>query len=337
MDWIRNKTILVTGGTGTIGSELVRQILTHDPKQVRILSRDDTKQYELLESLNQPSNVRLLIGDIRDRERLNFALSGVDMVFHAAALKHVPICEYNPYEAINTNVTGSQNLIDAAIRNGVRKVVAISTDKAANPTNIMGMTKLLMERLFINANYSKGKTDTAFSCVRFGNVTWSRGSVLPLWERQIKEGGKIKITNPKMTRFFMSKAQAIYLTLKAMELSEGGEIFVFKMPSITLGGLAKIYLQKHHADKKVRTERTKARAGEKLHEELLGTPNGEIYVHENKEMLILLPDPNIHHIGKSSYQANVEERKYPSFRKISTPNALSSRNKISEKMIRLII
>src|SRR3989338_8628189 len=186
----KDKVILVTGGTGSIGSELVRQLLKYKPKQVRVLSRNETRQYELLESLSYPSNIRMLIGDIRDRERLQLAFSGVDVVFHAAALKHVPFCEYNPSEAMKTNIVGSHNVIDAALHSGVQKVVAISTDKVANPFNVLGASKLMMEKLFINSNFILGD-GIKFSCVRFGNVSWSDGSVLPLWRSQIERKGTI--------------------------------------------------------------------------------------------------------------------------------------------------
>src|SRR3989344_4071599 len=168
----KDKVILVTGGTGTIGSELVRQLLKYQPKQIRILSRNETRQYELLELLRYPSNIKMLIGDIRDRERLQVAFSGVDMVFHAAALKHVPFCEYNPSEAMKTNIIGSHNVLDAALHAGVEKVIAISTDKVANPMNVLGVSKLMMEQLLTNSNFFLvGKLKLA--CVRFGNVTWS--------------------------------------------------------------------------------------------------------------------------------------------------------------------
>src|SRR3989338_7104228 len=166
MNDLKDKIILVTGGTGTLGSKLVEALMPHNPKVIRVLSRDESKQHELLEKLGYPRNLRALIGDIRDRTRLERALQDVDILFHAAAMKHVPFCEYNPFEAVQTNIVGSQNVIDAALKNGVKKVVAISTDKVVNPAGVMGVSKLMMEKLFINANHYKGNAKTLFSCVR---------------------------------------------------------------------------------------------------------------------------------------------------------------------------
>lgn len=283
-----NKVILVTGGTGTIGAELVRQILKYNPRQVRVFSRDDTKQYQLLESLGYPKNLRLFLGDIRDRDRLRLAFEDVDIVFHAAALKHVSIAEYNPFEAVKTNVIGSQNVIDIALERGVKKVIGISTDKAVNPTGMLGTTKLLMEKLFINANYYKGKSPTIFSCVRFGNVAWSRGSVFPVWKEQLSQKKEIRVTSHEMTRFFMSQDQAINLVLKATALTKGGEIFVLKMPAASLADLSKIFTRKY-ATGKASVKIVGGRGGEKIHEDLLDT--GDLYkkVFEDNEMFIILP------------------------------------------------
>src|SRR3989338_8887358 len=260
----KNKIIMVTGGTGSIGSEIVRQLLRYGPKQIRILSRNDSRQYHLLESIGHPRNVRALIGDIRDAQRLDLAFENVDIVFHAAALKHVPLCEYNPLEAMKTNVFGSQNVIDAAFKNKVQKVIAISTDKAANPGNVMGLSKLMMEKLLTNTSYfSTGKT--MLSCVRFGNVAWSEASVLPLWKKQAEKNKQISLTDKEATRFFMTINQAVSLVLKAAEISHGGEIFLFKMPSIKMADLAKIFIKKHFEKKKIKIKLTDKRAGDKTH------------------------------------------------------------------------
>src|SRR3989338_7377263 len=220
----KNKTILVTGGTGSIGSGIVRQLLDRQPKQVRVLSRNETRQYELLELLDYPNNLRMFIGDIRDRERMQLAFRGVDIVFHAAALKHVPFCEYNPSEAMKTNIIGSHNIIEAALHSGVQKIIAISTDKVANPMNVLGVSKLMMEQLMINSNFFlTGKIKLA--CVRFGNVAWSSGSVLPMWKNQAETHRHIKMTNKNATRFLMTINQAIKLTIKAAQLCHGGGVF----------------------------------------------------------------------------------------------------------------
>lgn len=293
------KTILVTGGTGTIGSELVRQVLEHKPKMVRIFSRDDTRQYELKETLPADAPVRFLIGDVRDYDRLNVAMRGVDIVLHAAALKHVPSCEYNPFEAVMTNVVGSQNVIELSVLHKVERVVAISTDKAANPKNVLGVTKLMMEKLFINANFTYGLHNsegglvpTRFSCVRFGNVAWARGSVLPAWRERVERLGEICLTDSAMTRFMISREQAIALVLTAAEKMRGGEVFVLRMPAISLGKLAQLFLKKYYANKKVRIVRSPNRGGEKMHEELfLEDDHGDLF--ENKEMFIYVPHPKI--------------------------------------------
>ncbi|MHA1353337.1 MAG: SDR family NAD(P)-dependent oxidoreductase [Candidatus Heimdallarchaeaceae archaeon] len=210
----KEKTILITGGTGTIGSALCKELLKYNPKQIRIYSRDDTKQFDLASELDEYENIRYLIGDVRDRERLFRATEGVDYIFHVAALKHVGICEYNPFESIKTNVIGTQNTIDAAIKNNIDKYLLISTDKATNPTNTMGATKLLAERLTVSANLYKGVAETKFSVVRFGNVFFSRGSVIPLFIKQIKKKKEITITDKEMTRFIMSIEEAAEFLLK---------------------------------------------------------------------------------------------------------------------------
>ena len=303
-DLIKDKVILVTGGTGTIGSRLVTEILKLSPKQVRVFSRDEGRQHDLLQLTGHPANLRLFIGDVRDFPRLKRAFAGVDIVFHAAAMKYVPLCEYNPFEAVKTNILGSQNVIDAALACGVKKVVAVSTDKVVNPVGVMGTSKLMMEKLFINANYYKGDADTHFSCVRFGNVTWARGSVLPLWKKQAEETGSITVTDPEMTRFLMSQAEAVGLVLEALRQMKGGEIFVFKMAAVKVVDLVKIFSEKYCAGKKVEIKTAGKRAGEKIHEELLGSALGSARVFENERMFIICPELNIYGFevyGKPDY------------------------------------
>jgi len=289
-DQFKGKVVLVTGGTGSIGSKLVEHILTFNPRQVRVLSRDEGRQYELLERLRYPENLRLLIGDIRERERLEYAFKGVDIILHAAAMKQVPLCEYNPFEAVKTNILGSQNVIDAAIKNNVKKVIAISTDKAVYPANVMGASKLMMEKLFINANWTGGKSTTKFSCVRFGNVTWARGSVLPTWKQQIEKEGSINVTNPDMTRFMMSIDQAVRLVLKAVDLIQIGEVFVLKMPSVAIGDLATMFIKKYHPNSAVKINNTGGRAGDRMHEELVDDNDRSGFIFENNEMYIFVPN-----------------------------------------------
>lgn len=326
----KDKVILVTGGTGSIGAELVRQLLKYKPKQVRVLSRNETRQYDLLESLGYPKNLRMLIGDIRDRERLQLAFSDVDMVFHAAALKHVPFCEYNPSEAMKTNIMGSHNVIDAALHSGVQKVIAISTDKVANPMNVLGVSKLMMEKLLINSNsFLMGKLKLA--CVRFGNVAWASGSVLPIWKNQVEARGAISITNKDATRFLMSIKQAVNLTIKAAQVCQGGEIFILKMPAVRLGDLAASFINKYYPRNKIKIKIAGDRAGDKIHEDLLGLNDQSKEIWADDEMFILLPKTaDIHNFTAPTYS-------YEGFQKILSDTNFSSKDHINLKKIEKII
>lgn len=316
----KNKVVLVTGGTGSIGSEIVKQLLKFQPAQVRVLSRNDSRQHQLFEDLGHPENVRMFIGDIRDKDRLNLAFQNVDIIFHAAALKHVSLCEYNPFETVKTNIIGSQNVIEAALKHGVKKIIAISTDKAADPANIMGISKLMMEKLFINTNlFSEGQT--LLSCVRFGNVAWADGSVLPVWDQQIKKTGTIRLTDGEMTRFMMSIKQAVTLVLKAAELTQGGEVFILKMPSVKIKDLAKMFLQKYHPEKKVNLTVVGNRPGDKIHESLINSEekNGRIYA--DREMLIVVPLLNTY-----NRKQLVLNRHYSGFKLVRDTEILLARN-----------
>jgi len=274
-----DKVVLITGGTGSIGSEIVRNILSHRPKAVRIYSRDESKQFALQQELKEYDNVRYLIGDIRDQKRLNYAMEDVNYIFHAAALKHVPACEYNPMEAVKTNVMGVQNIIETAIENHVEKVIAISTDKVVNPTNTMGATKLLSERLISAANLYKGSRGTVFACVRFGNVMGSRGSVIPLFRDQIIKGQQVTITHKEMTRFMMSIPQAAQLVIDAAQHSQGGEVFVLKMPILKISDLAQCLIESYEKAAQRPFAGTVVesgiRPGEKLYEELMTLDESE--------------------------------------------------------------
>lgn len=292
----KNKKILVTGGTGSIGSEIVHSLLKKDVNVVRILSNDENATFQMQQEL-RGSNVRFLIGDIRDKERLRMAMKEIDIVYHAAALKHVPLCEYNPFEAIKTNVLGTQNIIEGALEENVEKVINISTDKAVNPVNTMGATKLLSERLMIDANFYKGRKKTVFSCVRFGNVSFSRGSVIPLFEKQIVNGGPVTITDQSMTRFIMSISKAVELVFKATEMTKGGEVFIFKMPVIRLGDLADVIIKEMapkygYKPEKIEIRIIGPRPGEKLYEELMTDVESRNAL-ETKEMFIVLPQVEI--------------------------------------------
>lgn len=325
-----NKTILITGGTGSIGSALVKTLLNYKPKTIRIFSRDQNRQYELAEELNHPSCLRFFIGDIRDEKRLDFAMEGVDIVFHAAALKHVPSCEYNPFEAVKTNIIGSQNVVDIAIKHKVEKAIGISTDKVVNPTSVMGVSKMMMEKIFISANYYRGAEGCKFACVRFGNVAWSTASVLPIWQKQIVQNGSIDITDKNMTRFLMSRQQAAELVIKAAEAAQGAEIFVLKMSSVKILNLAKIFLEKYAKNgKNVSLNLIGNRGGEKMHEELFSEADLQHQIFENKAMYILVPTA-------SSYLKS-NDRKYDGFKKTKNKVSYSSRKFINDTLIKKII
>ena len=286
---INGKIVLVTGGTGSIGSEIVRQLLKTRAKQIRVFSRDEHKQHELKSELGADDRLRYLIGDIRDKERMDFAFQGVDIIFHAAALKHVPVCEYNPFEAVKTNIIGTQNIIENALRHNVEKVLAISTDKAADPSSVLGASKLMMERLVTAANATIGQNRTRFASVRFGNVLNSRGSVVDLWRKQIASGEAVTITDERATRFFMDIPDAVRLVFSALENMRGGEIFVLKMkPAKRVIDFAKELIEKCAPDRKIKIKLIGLRPGEKLHETLL-TEDESAHSIELKNMFVILP------------------------------------------------
>lgn len=261
---LNNKTILITGGTGSFGKCFIQHLLnTASPKKIIVFSRDELKQYEMAQSFVD-SRMRFFIGDVRDKERLKQALNGVDVCIHAAALKHVPIAEYNPTECIKTNIHGAQNVIDACIANGVSNVIALSTDKAANPINLYGATKLASDKLFIAANNMKGSRQTQFSVVRYGNVVGSRGSVVPFFKNLIKQGAKeIPITDERMTRFWITLDKGVEFVLHNLKRMHGGEIFIPKIPSMKITDLADALAP--HLPRKI----IGIRPGEKLHEVMI--------------------------------------------------------------------
>ncbi|MGD6894405.1 UDP-N-acetylglucosamine 4,6-dehydratase (inverting) [Bacillus infantis] len=255
------KTILVTGGTGSFGKKFIRKILKQDVKKVIVFSRDELKQYEMAQEFTD-SRIRFFIGDVRDKERLYRAFDGVDVVIHAAAMKHVGACEYNPFEAVKTNIHGAQNIIEAAIDRGVQRVIALSTDKAASPVNLYGATKLASDKLFVAANSYAGDKDTRFSVVRYGNVVGSRGSVVPYFKK-ISETGKLPITDERMTRFWITLEQGVQFVLDNLERMHGGEIFVPKIPSMKVTDLAEAIAPE------CEIEYVGIRPGEKLHEAMI--------------------------------------------------------------------
>lgn len=285
---LSNKTILITGGTGSFGKKFLEMIFAnYQPKKVIIYSRDEFKQANMKAEYQNKvdmSRVRFFIGDVRDKERLYRAFHGVDYVIHAAAMKQVPTCEYNPFEAIKTNIHGAQNVIDAALDCGVKKVVALSTDKAVNPINLYGGTKLVSDKLFIAANAYKGECGTIFSVVRYGNVAGSRGSIIPIFERFIQQGEKeLPITDVRMTRFWITLEQGVDLVFKALSESKGGETYISKIPSFRITDLADAMLP----GAKIRE--IGIREGEKLHEVMI-TKDDSRSTYEYEKHYIIYPN-----------------------------------------------
>lgn len=281
IDWSK-QVILVTGGTGSFGKHFCRQLIEkYNVKGIRVYSRDELKQHEMRQQFGE-QKITYLIGDVRDADRLRRAMEGVDYVVHAAALKQVPACEYNPFEAVKTNIHGAQNVIDAAIDTGVKKVIALSTDKAVNPVNLYGATKLCSDKLFTQGNAYAGGRGTTFACVRYGNVIGSRGSVIPLFQQQ-KRSGKLTITDPRMTRFWITLDQAIDLVIQGFTHMQGGEIFIPRIPSMRIMDLAKAIAPE------CEIEVIGIRPGEKLHEALTCEDEGR-NTFAYKDMYVVLPN-----------------------------------------------
>jgi UDP-N-acetylglucosamine 4,6-dehydratase (inverting) len=285
---LNDKVILVTGGTGSFGKKFLEMVFQkYKPKKVIIYSRDEFKQSIMRSEFDKKvdmSRVRFFVGDVRDKERLYRAFKGVDYVVHAAAMKQVPTCEYNPLEAIKTNINGAQHVIDAALDCGVEKVVALSTDKAVNPINLYGGTKLVSDKLFTAANAYKGTDGTSFSVVRYGNVAGSRGSVIPIFRQLIEEGKKrLPITDSRMTRFWITLEQGVELVFKALEESKGGETYISKIPSFHINDLAYAMLPG------AQIEEIGIREGEKLHEVMI-TKDDSRTTYEYKDHYIIYPN-----------------------------------------------
>lgn len=282
---LTNQTILVTGGTGSFGHTFVPMTLAkYNPKKIIIFSRDEMKQWEMAKLFQGDSRVRFFIGDVRDKHRLYRALDGVDYVVHAAATKIVPTAEYNPFECIKTNINGAMNLIDACIDKGVKRVVALSTDKASSPINLYGATKLASDKVFVAGNSYAGGHDTRFAVVRYGNVMGSRGSVIPFF-MSIKDKGVLPITDARMTRFMISLEQGVELVWHAFDDMEGGEIYVKKIPSMKVTDLATVVAPE------ARQEVVGIRPGEKLHEQMIGVEDA-FYTYEYPEHFKILPAIN---------------------------------------------
>ena len=291
-----DKSILITGGTGSFGQRYVDTLLRrYKPKRLVVLSRDELKQYEMQQKFNGPM-MRYFIGDVRDEDRLKHAMRGIDYVIHAAALKHVPAAEYNPMECIKTNIHGAQNVIEAALENNVEKVIALSTDKAANPINLYGATKLASDKLFVAANNIAGSRKTRFSVVRYGNVVGSRGSVVPYFEKLINEGAtSLPITDTRMTRFWITLQQGVDFVLKNFQRMHGGEIFVPKIPSIRITDLAE------SLSPGVNLNIIGIRPGEKLHETMCPADDSHLTLEFDDHFVI---QPSIRMSHSKTYETN---------------------------------
>tara|TARA_Y100001935_G_C17263096_1_gene487576 strand:- start:153 stop:1133 length:981 start_codon:yes stop_codon:yes gene_type:complete len=321
---LNNKTILITGGTGSFGKKFVEKVLLKYKKLKKLIiySRDELKQYEMqqLYPLLKYPNLRFFIGDVRDKDRLEFALNDVDYVVHAAALKQVPAAEYNPFEFINTNVIGANNIVQACISKNVKKVIALSTDKAAAPVNLYGATKLCSDKLFISANNIKGKKNISFSVVRYGNVMMSRGSVIPQF---LKNKNNIKITDKRMTRFNIGLDQGVEFVLFCLTHSIGGEIFVPKLQSYNILDLAKAI----SPNSKYKT--IGIREGEKLHEEMI-TKSDSLNTLENKKFYIILPNNVDIAKFKKKFKANKVSKMF-------SYNSLENKQRLNISQIRKLI
>ena len=287
------KSILITGGTGSFGQKFVQTILErYTPSRLVIYSRDELKQYEMEQRFNQPM-MRYFIGDVRDKDRLRQAMRNIDFVIHAAALKHVPAAEYNPMECIKTNINGAQNVIEAAIDNDVHRIIALSTDKAANPVNLYGATKLASDKLFVAANNIVGSRETRFSVVRYGNVIGSRGSVVPLFKKLISEGAtELPITDERMTRFWITLQHGVDFVLKNFERMQGGEVFVPKIPSVRIVDLAESLAPG------MQFKNVGIRPGEKLHEVMCPPDDSHLTLEFHDHYII---QPSIKLFGKVDY------------------------------------
>ena len=302
MQFLKNKIILITGGTSSFGQTCVKFLLKHKVKKIVIFSRDELKQFEMSNKFNN-SKLRFLLGDVRDRERLKLATKKVDIIIHAAALKQVPAAEYNPMESIKTNIYGAENVISASIENNVKKIVALSTDKAANPVNLYGATKLCSDKLFINGNNLAGSFNTRFSVVRYGNVVGSRGSVLPHFQSLIQNNAKsLPITDERMTRFWITLKRGVDFVLNSIDIMQGGELFIPKTPSIKITDLVKAL------DKNIKYHIVGIRPGEKLHEVLCPGDSARDTI-EFKDYYVIRPSGDYKKNKDNIYQISKKNEK----------------------------
>lgn len=327
------KRILVTGGTGSFGHQIVDRLLDEGPAEIRIFSRDEDKQVRMSEEYGmahqypRKASMNFVIGDVRNANSVRETMRGIDIVFHAAALKQVPLCEYHVWEAVQTNITGAQNVIQAALEAEVEKAIAISTDKAVKPVNAMGMSKAIQEKLFTAANFHRADKRTVFACVRYGNVVGSRGSVIPLFRRQIEAGGPITLTDPKMTRFVLTLSEAIDLVFRAAQRSVGGEIFVLKIPAALVSDIAKVMVDSLSPKKKISMNTIGVRPGEKIHEVLISEAES-VRTIEVDSTYVILPQ-----IDLGGTKASHRKSKLADFREYTSDKA----DRLNRKRLRSIL
>ena len=306
----KNKKILITGGTGSIGIGLIKQLLPYNPKIIKVFTNDENSIFESIRKFGKNSRIEYEMGDIRDKERLDFVIRGIDIVFHAAAMKHVDICEDNPFDAVKTNVIGTSNIIESSISAKVSKFILISTDKATLPSTTLGASKLLAERLTINANSYDNFNKTIFASVRFGNVIGSRGSVYQIFLDQIRKNQALTVTDPRMTRFIMSIQDAAGFILKATNVAKGGEIFILKMPSVKIEDLAKnMYEVCKISDKKSKNKIkvSKLRDHERFHEYLV-TPEEIPFCHDLGDMYKISTEKSKKKLAKKEFSSETAEK-----------------------------
>ena len=322
-NYYKDKVILITGAAGSVGQELIKKLLEYDPAIIRCFDNNENGIFNLRVKYSKDNSgkLRFLLGDVRDFERLEYAFRDVDIIFHAASYKHVLECEYNPLDAVNTNILGTANVVRAAINQNVKKVIYTSSDKAANPSNTMGTTKLMAEKVMVSAN-DYGARRTIFSCCRFGNVMGTSGSVIPLFIDQIKNKKDITITDPGMTRFMISQNTAIDLVLKTATLAAGGEIFIFKMPSVNIDRLADVLMEKFGMTEKVMIGK---KPGEKMYEEIM-TEEETSRAFENEDMFIIYP-----------YLAGYEYQKKAGYKKVENIKNSSEMKTLSKEEIKMLL
>jgi UDP-N-acetylglucosamine 4,6-dehydratase len=311
----QNKVVLITGGTGFLGRKLIKEILKFNPQSIRVFGRDEVKHHLVQEEFNYNEKLRNLVGDVRDLQRLTRSCEGVDIVIHAAALKRLDILEYNVDESIQTNINGTTNMVRACLDNNIKTAIFVSTDKACSPVNTYGACKFVGERIFIESNYSKGNRDSKFICVRYGNVMESTGSMIPFFEKKIRNNEDIPLTDARMSRFMITSDQAVQLIFKAIKWGSGGEIFIPKLPAIKVTDLIQILQEKHHTQ--VNTKIIGLRPGEKIHELMINEAEFDrtlefddlFIIRSNiekytKEYVSLIPKDETINLGKNQYFKN---------------------------------